>query len=243
MAQNLRNEQQAAKDWAVDRLQKMDRVVFSRLQAAAQQCAQRGARPTLLTIGEGSGADAQKIYVERLNAQVTAVDAAPTMQTFAGSHYSEKDIAFIQDSWPKLSKLGSQPFDIVISNRVLQEIKPEEQMAAIKRALELSKPGGEIIIIYQAKKTREGQFTVDERALAAGLEQLNAQRNTAHPYQFAFWKSDATGELAAALDGSAREEHVLHITMPRAHAISPDTQWRKNTSASLRGGNSGLPGH
>jgi SAM-dependent methyltransferase len=85
--QNLREPEQAEKDWKRDRLAKMDSNVLSRLRSVAQRYRNQGKQPALLSIGEGSGADAQRIYVEQLNARVTATDATDVMTKFSEPPY------------------------------------------------------------------------------------------------------------------------------------------------------------
>jgi ubiquinone/menaquinone biosynthesis C-methylase UbiE len=122
MTQNLRDSRQAEKDWDIDRLKKMDSRVFETLQQVSKNCIDAGNKPTVLSVGEGSGADAQKIYVEKLNAKVTATDATDVMLEFAGKRYASSNIEFVQDTLPDLALLRHRQFDIVISNRVLQEL-------------------------------------------------------------------------------------------------------------------------
>jgi ubiquinone/menaquinone biosynthesis C-methylase UbiE len=221
MTQNLRDSRQAEKDWDIDRLKKMDSRVFETLQQVSKNCIDAGNKPTVLSVGEGSGADAQKIYVEKLNAKVTATDATDVMLEFAGKRYASSNIEFVQDTWPDLALLRHRQFDIVISNRVLQELNHEEQKRAIKRAISLTKTGGALLIVYQAKKTREGQFPVDEEAIAASLNSLNAERDSEHLVTFSFRTSDARYETMPALDGSARVERILEISVQQKAVVKP----------------------
>lgn len=101
----------------------------------------------VLDVGAGPGHDAA--HLARLGHEVTAVEPTPELREGARALYPDLSIAWIDDSLPRLARLGASaraPFDLVLVEGVWAHLDVADRAAGLPVLARLLAPGGVLAI-------------------------------------------------------------------------------------------------
>ncbi len=133
----------------------------------------------VLDAGCGSGADAKWLATE-FGHHVVAAEPSDLINE-AMSRNAHPNVEFVRDRLPDLPLISERgdSFDVILSSAVLQELGPEEREKAIETMVNLTKPGGSLIITYPSPASREGQQSIPDAEVAAILAKMQGDPESA----------------------------------------------------------------
>lgn len=161
-----------------------------------------GRQLRVLDIGAGSGADAN-MFAEKGHSVVAAEPAADLLK-IARETFKSNSIEWNSDMLPEMeaSGRGGRQYDVITAVGVLQYLNEESRDKSLKTIFSLAAKDGLIEIQYPTPASREHQFSIGDRELAAFVEKFNRASVAGPRFEIVMDKSipDHTGRKA--LDGS-----------------------------------------
>lgn len=97
----------------------------------------------VLDVGAGTGRDAAALSA--LGHHVTAVDPSTKMLRLARSLHADRDVAWVADGLPTLSKTTG-PYDLIVMSAVWMHVPPADRAKAFGRLTDLLAPGGRLYV-------------------------------------------------------------------------------------------------
>jgi len=191
--------------------------VLPDIEKAIMEARAIGREPKVLCIGEGTGVDATKIFTDIFHVPVVAVDASENLLEWSQKNASNPNIEYVHDTWPDLKKIfaRNEQYDVVFSSATLQELKPEEHEAAIRSAVQLTKPGGATVLIWPTPPTRAHHSVPDLEILQKTLKNMNHCPEEER-LRFSFGKlPDVTNRLALNGEPVMRAYLIIHVPIER----------------------------
>lgn len=155
-----------------------------------------------LDFGTGPGRLAQALA--RHFTRVTGVDIAASMVNVARELNREGDrVSFVVNTQPDLALFESETFDFVFTEKVLQHIPPEQQLAFIAEFVRVLRPGG--VAVFQLRNGprvdpgtfRARLYTLNRRYLRRLLQRLRGRV----PYEMHYVARSRVAETVAAAGG------------------------------------------
>jgi len=145
-----------------------NKVYFSNVHRQFVSFLPKNSKAEVLDIGCGSGRDA--LSLARRGYQVTAIDPSIKMLELAQKKNKHRNIRWLNDSLPELSKLTHNTYDFVLMSAVWMHIAPWNRNISIQRVSELLKAGSRLAITL-----RIGDPDPKRLMYSANLEELLQQ--------------------------------------------------------------------
>lgn len=99
---------------------------------------------SVLDVGAGSGRDAAALAARGYD--VTAVEPSAGLRQEALTRHPATDIRWIDDALPRLPKVESRPFGLILVSAVWMHLAAKDRSLAIRRLAEILAPDGHLVI-------------------------------------------------------------------------------------------------
>lgn len=121
----------------------------------------------VLDIGAGSGRDAAALA--KRGFRVTAVEPAEELRRSASLRHLSPSIEWIDDTLPRLAKIGDRQFDFILVSAVWMHLAAKDRTSAMQRLFDLAKKGRRVVITIRegAADVTRSIYRIDVNDVAA----------------------------------------------------------------------------